>query len=198
LRDSFAAGLESAVVRLGETPAAGTRISLRELSSCTIADLDPERVCGAISPELIAGVSQRLTGRLAGTALFAVDPGDALLWLQREGLQREGAADDPLARFVAWGSCVLVGVGEALASAWQVEIDFGAPVLEERPLMAALLATHAPSDTVVLSLQGELAFDVAGGGEIRAPFGVHVLLQPKVLDAILSALSAPDGDGPLA
>jgi len=191
LRECFAAGLESATERLDATPAAGTGIALQDVASGTVGELDPERACPRISPELIAGVSIRLTGRLTGTALFALDPGDALLWLQREG-----AADEPLRHFVDWGRVVLTAVAEQLASAWQADLGVGAPVLEERPFMSALLGTHAPSDTVVLSLQGELCFEVAGAGDIRAPFSVQVLLEPKVLAGILSALAQDAGDAP--
>jgi hypothetical protein len=185
LRDCFAAGLESATQRLSETPASGTGIALASVSSGTIADLDPDEACRGISPELIAGVSQRLLGRLSGTALFAVDPGDALLWLQREG-----AAVEPLAHFVEWGSHVLSAVAEKLGDAWQADVSLADAVLEERPFMAALLGTHAPSDTVVLSSVGELSFDVPGVGAMRAPFTIQVLLQPKMLDGILTGLAS--------
>jgi hypothetical protein len=124
---------------------------------------------------------------LSGTALLALDPGDALLWLQR------GDDDsDPLGRFVDWGNRLLTGVIEALASAFHVDARLGEPSLEESPLMAALLRTHAPSDTVVLSLHGELAFPVANLPEIRAPFCIQVLLEPKVVRGILVRLA---GDG---
>lgn len=185
MRHCFANGLASATSRLSNTPASGTGIALRDVSACTIADLDPDRACRHISPELIAGVSRRLEGRLTGSALFVVDPGDALLWLQREG-----ATEEPLEHFVEWGCRVATAVAEELAAAWQAELACADPVLEERPFMSALLGTHAPSDTVVLSLHGELSFDVPGAGDLVAPFGVHLLLEPKVLAGILAGLGS--------
>ena len=71
---------------------------------------------------MIAGVLQRFEGQLPGTAFFVLDPGDALLWLQREG-----ATEDPLGRFVEWGGHVLSGVVEQLVS--QTDVEHGAPVV---------------------------------------------------------------------
>jgi hypothetical protein len=155
-----------------------------------LCDLDAEQTPGPLSGDLIAAVVQRFEGPPSGTALFALDPGDALLWLQR------GESDeDPLGRFVDWGSRVLLGVIHTLAAAWETDLRIGEPALEERPLMAALLGTHAPSDTIVLSLHGELSFPVSDIPEIRAPFSLHLLMEPKLVDGILSGL-ARDGSQP--
>jgi len=162
------------------------------VSSCPLADFDPDRAARGLSADLIAGVLQRFDGRLSGTTLLALDPGDALLWLQR------GSDDgDPLDRFVDWGGRLLAGVVEALASAFHVQARLGEPSLEESPLMAALMRTHAPPDTVVISLHGELGFPVSNVPEIRAPFAIQVLLEPKVVRGILVRL-AGDGDGATA
>jgi hypothetical protein len=132
---------------------------------------------------------QRIGGRLDGTALLAMEPGDALLWLQR------GDDDsDPLGRFVDWGNRLIAGVVDSLATALQAEASLQEPTLEERPLMAALLGTHAPSDTMVLSLQGDLAFPVSGVPEIQAPFSIHVLLAPKLVAGIVAGPNEPGDD----
>ena len=149
----------------------------------TIADFDPESASRGMSSDVIAGVLQRFAGRPPFTALFLLDPGDALLWLADDG-----TAEDPLGRFVEWGSLVLSGVAEQLPS--PAALQPGSPVLEERPLMAALLATHPPSDTVVLSIQGELVFSVPGvEADLHAPFSIHVLLAPKFMSRISSTNS---------
>ena len=147
----------------------------------TIADFNPESASRGLSSDVIAGVVQRFAGRPPLTALFLLDPGDALLWLEGDG-----ADEDPLGRFVEWGSLVLSGVAEQLLS--PAALEPGAPVLEERPLMAALLATHPPSDTLVLSIQGELSFEVPGvEAELHAPFSIHILLAPKFISRISNA-----------
>jgi hypothetical protein len=156
---------------------------LTEVSSSSLSELDPDRASGGLSSDVIAAVVQRFDGRLTGTGIFALEPGDALLWLQRGD-----SDDDPLARFVDWGSRVLAAVIDVLAEGWDANVRLREPVLEERPLMGALLGTHAPPDTVVLSLHGELRFPVANVPELCAPFSMHVLLEPKLVDGILSSL----------
>jgi len=150
----------------------------------TIADFEPEAASRGLSSDVTAGVVQRFGGHPPFTGLFVVDPGDALLWLEADD-----SAEDPLARFVEWGSLVLSGVAEQLPS--MAALEPGAPALDERPLMAALLATHPPSDTLVLSIQGDLVFTVPGcEADLHAPFSIHVLLAPKFVSRISS-----DGSG---
>lgn len=192
LRLGLAVGLEAASNRLAETPAAATRIELQAVTRSAICDLDLEQVSHGLSGDVIAAVVQRFHGHPSGTALFALEPGDALLWLQR------GDSDDPLGCFVDWGSRVIAGVIETLAKAWESEVELGEPRLEERSLMAALLGTHAPGDTVVLSLHGELGFSMVELGsrpELTAPFSIHVLLEPKLVDGILSRLACQADPG---
>lgn len=175
--------MEAARERLADTPAAETQISLTSVSSSSLWELDPDQASGGLSGDVIAAVLQRFDGRLTGTGIFALEPGDALLWLQR------GESDeDPLGRFVDWGSRLLAAVIGELAEVWDANVHLREPVLEERPLMGALLGTHAPPDTVVLSLHGELRFPVANVPELCAPFSMHVLLEPKLVDGILSSL----------
>jgi hypothetical protein len=172
-----------------------------DVSSCPLSELDAERVPSALSGDVIAGVLQRFDGRLSGTALFALDPGDALLWLQ-SAAKGEGDSDgadgadgeeegDPLARFVDFGSRIIAGLVESLAAVGADEIRLGPPRLEERSWMAALLATHAPSDTLVITLTGELGFEIAGvSAALVAPFAVQILLEPKLVAGIVHGLAA--------
>ncbi len=190
IRHCLATGLERSRERLADTPASSTVIDLEAVTSSTLSDLDPDLAARGLSGDLVAGVLQRFEGRLTGTALLAMDPGDALLWLQR------GDDDaDPLGRFVDWGSRILAGVMLTLASTLQQDVTLAEPTLDERPLMAALLGTHAPSDTMVLSLHGELGFPVSDIPEIRAPFSIQLLLEPKIVEILLAGLA---GDGPSA
>ena len=127
---------------------------------------------------------QRFDGQLSGTALFALDPSDALRWLQLG--DEEG---ERLERFVARGRQLISEVLGALAAGCDARVELGTSVLEERPLLAALLSTHAPSDTTVLSLDGKLRFRV-DAEELHAPFSLQILVEPKLLDGILAALLA--------
>jgi len=152
-------------------------------------------VPSALSGDVIAGVLQRFEGRLSGTVLFALDPGDALLWLQSaQAPDGDSELADPLARFVDFGSRIIAGLVEALAAVGRDEVWLGPPALEERPWMAALLATHAPSDTVVLSLTGELGFEIEGvHPALAAPFAVQILLEPKIVAGIVHGLAPESG-----
>ena len=114
----------------------------------------------------------RFEGQLCGTALLALDPGHALQWLR-------GGGDDPLDRFVELGGEVLRAVVDELARACDAAIEVGSCLLEERPLMAALLSTHAPSDTALLSLAGELEFAGDEADPVRAAYTIQLLLEPK-------------------
>lgn len=126
---------------------------------------------------MTAGVLQRFGGAFSGTALLALDPSDALLWLQMDDNDAE-----PLVRFVELGREMLGVVIERLAAVRGDNVSFEPAVLEERPLMAALLATHAPSDTVIVSFDAEVAFDMDPTIDtLHTPFTVQLLLEPKTL-----------------
>ncbi len=182
MQDCLAEGLRRAATALEETSATGTRFDLHAVRRASISELAQESF--APLDDVIAGVCQRFHGGLAGTALLALDPGDALLWLQLGS-----AASDPLSRYVDLGSRVIGHALHALATSAGAGVELGAASLEERPALAALLCTHAPSDTIVLCLDGEILFSLAERGlALHAPFSLHILLQPKLLDGILSSL----------
>ena len=69
--------------------------------------------------------------------------------------------------------------------------EFGDPILEERSLVATVLGTHAPPDTMVVSL--EIGFASAGQA---FPAYLYLLLDAKVLQSALEALEK--GSGPSA
>ena len=77
-----------------------------------------------------------------------------------------------------------------LAHACHAHVEFGPCLLEERPLLTALLSTHAPSDTALLSVDGELEFQPAPGADpARARFAIELLLEPKLLGGVLIGLA---------
>ena len=185
LRDCIVRGLDAAAERLAASSAPGSCLQLRTIRLGTLADLDPDTFAGSVSADRIAGVVQRFEGQRCGTALLALDPGDALQWL------RAGGDDDPLDRFVLLGGHVLCAVVEELARACDAAVQFGSSLLEERPLMAALLSTHAPSDTALLSLAGEIEYPGAAADPVRVAYTVQLLLDPKLLDGVLQRLRDP-------
>lgn len=184
MRERLARGLEDAVALLPLRAGRAPSVVLERISTSTIAAADHAALTQAVPNDVIAGVVQRFLGPLRGTALVATDPGDALLWLQLE----ESTAP-PLEHFVAFGSRMLGAVVASLAEADPSEFATMPAALEERPLVAALLATHAPSDTLIVSLDAELAFELDPAiGTLHTPFTVQLLLDPKLLGSVLSGL----------
>jgi hypothetical protein len=180
LRAALARGIDAAIACLPIEPRAREDSALSRLATSTIGEIDHDTLTAVLSADVIAGVVLRFDGPCRGTALLAVDPGDALLWLQMEE-----SGDEPLARFVAQGRRMLEAVIARLAGERAGEACFGPPSLEERPLMAALLATHAPSDTVILSLDAQLAFELDPTiGTLNTPFTTQLLLEPKVFQQL--------------
>jgi hypothetical protein len=182
----FASGVEAAIACLPMGSALRSTV-LRRTSTSTISEIDHDALTGAISQDVIAGVLAPFDGPFRGTALLAVDPGDALLWLSVGDDEGE-----PLVRFVSLGREMLAAViGSLAAERSATEVGVGAGILEERPLLAALLATHAPSDTVILSLDAEISFELdASIGPLHTPFTVQLLLEPKLLDSLLAETPA--------
>jgi hypothetical protein len=180
LRALLEGALEDAI-RLLPMPADSIRhAALGRVSTSTIGRIDHDALTNAIAPDVIAGVVQRFGGAFSGTALLALDPSDALLWLQMDDGEGE-----PLERFVALGARMLGAIVERLAAARGDQVGFDAGTLEERPLMAALLSTHAPSDTVIVSLDAELAYDMDPTIDtLHTPFTVQLLLEPKTLQLL--------------
>lgn len=134
--------------------------------------------------DVIAGAMMRFGGGLSGSALLALDPEDALAWV------RAATSDvDPIDRFLELGSRIMKCVIEALAEGFRRSVEFSVASLEEQPVLAILLGTHAPLDTVLLSLRLQLTCP-----EVDAPACLYLLIERKPLECLLSG----GADGALA
>lgn len=133
-----------------------------------------------LSEDLVAGVMGRVEGGLPGSLNLVLEPEDALAWAQMGS-----AGSDPIAAYVGLGTEVLSGLCVALADVMSTEVEFCEPRLVESTELGMLVGTHAPSDTLVLSVQ--LRIDCRGE-EIGAHS--HWLVEPKYVSHLLSALSA--------
>jgi len=169
--------------------AAEGEVSLADLSGCE-TDVDVEEVRATalaefgelglgLSEDLIAGVVGRLEGVMPGSLSLVLDPDEALLWSQL------GDRSDPIATYVSFGRALLEGIASAFGELLDGEASFAGAVLAESPELAMLVNTHAPSDTVVLSAR--LRIDARD--EIFTAVS-HLLVEPKYLGRLLSALSA--------
>lgn len=186
LREQLSRGLQAAAEQLPEREGRAPCVVLDRVAMCTIAEIDHAELTRAVPNDVIAGVVRRFHGPVRGTALLALDPGDALLWLQMDA--SEGS---PLEHFVELGSDVLAAVVSSVGDSPEAAPTAEPGALEERPLVAALLATHAPSDTVVLSIDAELAFEIDPAiSTLHTPFTVQILLEPKLVQGALQGVGS--------
>jgi hypothetical protein len=132
-----------------------------------------------LSDDLVAGVIGRLEGTMPGSLNVVLEPEEALAWAQI------GSDADPLDAFVSLGSVLLEGIAVALSEVLESESQFRGAVLVEEPELTMLVATHAPSDTLVFSTR--LYIEVRD--EVVSAVS-HLLIEPKYLAQLLSALSA--------
>jgi hypothetical protein len=177
----IADGVIQAAEELSDRYADGTRIDLRELGCCALAELG-ETEPRPPDDDLVAGVLLAFEGPLAGVALLAMEPEDALWWA------RGGAGDvDPVATYVELAGCVLGHVVDSVGASLGLASELGRPRLEENSLVGCLARTHAPSDTVVLSSRLRLE---AGGRHCEA--WLYLLMAPKRLASLAGAMGVAE------
>ena len=164
-------------VCLADLSGCETEVNVEEVRATALAEFG-ERGLG-LSEDLIAGVVGRLEGVMPGSLSLVLDPDEALLWSQL------GGGSDPIQTYVSFGRALLQGFVSAFGELLGGEASFVGASLAESPELAMLVNTHAPSDTVVLSAR--LRLDVRD--EIFTAVS-HLLVEPKYLGRLLSALSA--------
>ena len=177
LHGFFAEAAAVGEASLGEITGCETEVEVQEVRATALGDFGDRGLC--LSDDMIAGVMGRLKGVMPGTANLVLEPEEALLWA------RLGGGEDPLAMYVTLGKTLLEGVATFLAEVLEGEVAFDGTRLVEQSELAMLVATHAPSDTIVFSTRMRIvardeSFDAVS----------HLLVEPKYLAQLLSALSA--------
>jgi hypothetical protein len=162
---------------LAEISGCETEIDVLEIRCTSLGDFGDQGM--RLSQDLVAGVMGRLEGVMPGSLNVVLEPEDALLWAQI------GNDRDPLDTFVSLGRVLLEGVAVALSEILQAESQFQGAALVEESELTMLVKTHAPSDTLVFSTR--LQIDVRD--EVVSAIS-HLLIEPKYLAQLLSALSA--------
>jgi len=133
-----------------------------------------------VGEDLVAAVMGRLEGGLPGSTGLALEPEEALAWA------RIGGEGDPIEAFVALGRAVLEGLAQAISEATRTRTRFHDGRLAEQTEPCLLAATHAPSDTRVLSAR----MRIETRGEAFSAVA-HLLAEPKQIGRLLASLSAP-------
>jgi len=163
---------------LAEICGCETEVDVVEIRCSKLADFGERGLL--LSEDLVAGVMGRIEGALPGTLGLVMEPEEALLWTQLGG-----GSDDPVETFVALGREILVGIAVALSEVLGAPTAFRDARLVEDSELAMMVQSHAPSDTLVFSTR--LRIDVRS--ELVTAHS-HLLIEPKYLMRLLSALSA--------
>jgi hypothetical protein len=177
LHSFFAEAVAVSEVGLAEICGCDTEIDVAEIRCTPLGDFGQSGL--RLSEDMVAGVMGRVDGAMPGSLNLVVEPEDALAWAQA------GGGEDPLETFVALGRELLAGTTVALSEVLGSPTEFRDPRLVEEPELAMLVKTHAPSDTLVFSTR--LRIQVRD--ELVTAHS-HLLVEPKYLVRLLSALSA--------
>lgn len=177
LHGFFAEAAAVGEASLAELSGCETEIEVQEIRCTALSEFGERGLC--LSEDLVAGVMGRLEGVMPGSLSLVLEPEEALMW------SRMGGNDDPLETFVELGRRLLGGMAGALSGILSGTACFEGARLVEEPELAMLVGTHAPSDTLVFSAR--MRIDVRD--EIFSAVS-HMLIEPKYLSQLLSALSA--------
>jgi hypothetical protein len=151
---------------------------------CCLSDF-PERAIFC-DEETMASVLLSHRGRLPGTSVISFRPQHALDLIR--SLEVE---EDPLEVFRRAGARVLQGMLGRVGGKCGSPIEFGDPILEEQPLVATVLGTHPPPETMVVSLEiGFVSVDEA------FPAYLYMLLDVKALQSALGCAEEGEGGAP--
>ena len=177
LHGFFAEAAAVGETSLGEITGCETEVEVQEIRATALSEFGERGLC--LSDDLIAGVMGRLEGAMPGSLNLVLEPEEALLWAQL------GSDGDPLETFVSLGDALLSGLATAIGEILGKEAAFEGAALVEEPELAMLVKTHAPSDTIVFSAR----MRIDARDEAFTAFS-HMLIEPKYLAQLLSALSA--------
>lgn len=173
----IADGVDRAAEELAETHAFDTEITVLETRCRALGEFGTD--ASDVAEDLTAGVLGACRGRLAGTALLAMEPDDALAWMRSDG---NGAP--PIETYLKLGGRLLASVMRSAAEALDVDVEMAAPSLAEASVASCLARTHAPLDTVLISSQLEIR-----AGRQQLPAQLHLIIEPKLVSALLGALA---------
>jgi hypothetical protein len=139
-----------------------------------MVDFSPDSLCGG--GDVAAGVARRFDGGLRGTAIFAMEPEAALELARGHGPDRE-----PVALFTGLGGTILSELLLGATEGLERDTELGPARLAESSLMAIMAATHAPSDTLVITMRAQLVVRERD----RHDFDVHLMLEPKLVQGLI-------------
>jgi hypothetical protein len=151
-------------------------LSISRAAFCGLSDFPAQSVF--CDQGTMASVIVSHHGKLVGTSLISLEPRHAF-----ELIRSLGAEGDPLDIFRTLGASLLRGMLGSLGAAEDSQVEFGNPALKEASLVATVLGTHAPPDTMVVS--AEVGFVSA---KRAFPAYLYLLLDAKAMQSSLGYL----------
>jgi hypothetical protein len=152
-------------------------LSASRAALCGLSDFPEKAIfCGE---EMMASVLVSHRGKLPGTSVISLEPRHALTLIRSLGVE-----GDPLDIYRSAGAGVLRGILGWLGGTGGTPAELGDPILEERSLVATVLGTHAPPNTMVGSL--EIGFASA---DQAFPAYLYLLVDAKLLRSVLDDLA---------
>lgn len=158
-------------------------LSVSRAALCGLTDFPAQAVF--CDEETMASVVVSHHGELVGTSLISLEPRHAF-----ELIRLLGEEGSPLDIFRTMGGALLRGTLGSLGGADGSPVEFGDPTLEETSLVATVLGTHAPPDTMVVS--AEVGFASA---ERAFSAYLYLLLDAKALHSALGYLGEREEEG---
>jgi hypothetical protein len=177
LHGFFAEAAAVSEARLTEFCGCETEVEVLEVRCSSLGEFGENGM--RLSEDLVAGVMGRIDGAMPGSLNLVMEPEEALFWVRLVG------NEDPIRLLVSLGSELLSGVSIAFAGLLGSRCELRDVRLVEESELTMLVKTHAPSDTLVFSTR--LRIDVRD--EVVNAHS-HLLVEPKCLALLMSALSA--------
>jgi hypothetical protein len=163
--------------RLADFSGCQTEVEVLEVRCTSLGDYGEAGM--RLTEDVVAGVIGRIDGALPGSLDVVMEPEEALLWARITG------SEDPIETVISLSCELLSGVTVAFSELLQSTCVLRDARLVEEPELAMLVDTHAPSDTLVFSTR----LRIEARDEVVTAHS-HLLVHPKSLSRLMSALSA--------
>jgi len=180
-RDAIQEAASATAVNLSQSGSFPWDLRVSRAVLCHLSDFPEQAVF--CDEEMMASVLLSHHGELLGTSVISLQPRYAL-----ELINSLGVEGNPLDRFRKAGASVLRGILGWFGASGGPSIEFGDPAVEERSLVATVLGTHAPPDTVVISVEAGFV-----SAEKAFPAYLYLLVDGKVFQSALGCLGEGEG-----
>jgi hypothetical protein len=185
LRDALREAASSTAEELSRSGSFPWDLRVSRVALCQLGEFPEQAIF--CDEEMMASVLLSHRGKLPGTSAISLEPRHAL-----ELAGSRGSEGKPLDVFRETGARVLRGILGWFGGAREARVELGDPSVEERSLVATILGTHAPPDTMVISAEASFV-----SGERAFPAYLYLLVDGKVFHSRFGCLDAQASHGSL-